>query len=149
MIQNKRGFFILICGVIMTLVRVIGEKFDNTDGDFILLLMAAFNIIALGIVILQMMNDMNSKIFSKMEAAYLSEKDKKINCRILDIINRIFWLLFFAFCFFYVLRLRSAVWNDVFTIFALSLSIASSRLVSEYYSDMYKIIEKISNLFKK
>lgn len=144
--QKFNTFFIVSIGLVIATGRII---FPESDQNTILILMAVVNVAALGIVLLFIFNGIYSKTFYKIESSGIYTTSKK---RLRTMLFSFFSLLIFFYTLwgiFYVMKLKTAKWNDALSIVALAFSIATDGLVEYEAVAIYKILNKINRRFFK
>lgn len=149
--KSSHSLFIVFTGIIISIGRVVIEfipsKDDNTQGaDYILATMAMINFIALGLVIYFLFRDLTNIVISRISQSGISTDEKRKRRKYIKIPLFIFLFIYLIFGIIYITILRSSLLNDVMSILALALSIASNGIIDEYGDTYYKLIIKVSEL---
>ncbi len=151
--KSKNSMFIIITGIILAVGRYSTDKVleDTVNQNYILIMMAIINFVALGFVLLILCNGLSKDCCSRIEKAGIFTDQKKKCKRILTGIACILLLIYLVLGVIYIKDLRSSAMNDIFSIIALSISIANDRFIQDYGSLLYKLILKLSkaNINKK
>ena len=156
--KNSNSLFIVFTGIIISVGRVVIEYIaspnDNSaqittststySGDYILATMAVINFVAFGLVIFFLFRDLTNIVISRISQAGISTDEKRKRRKYIKIPLFIFSFLYLVFGIIYITILRSSLLNDVMSILALTLSIASNGIVDEYGEVYYKLIIKVS-----
>lgn len=122
----KNSIYILYLGVLVSLFRIRCEKFSETD---LILVMAIINIAAFSYVLNSIIDNVQEEIKRRLKTSRFHEKtQKKYTDKIGKVCCALRWALFLAGGIFYVLKIRSAVGNDVLSIMALVLSITEEQV---------------------
>lgn len=151
--KSNNSMFIIITGILLAVGRYsIDKVFDDTvNQNYILIIMAILNFVALGFVLLILCNGLSKDCFNRIEKAGIFTDKRKKCKKILNGISLCLSLIYLVFGVIYIKNLRSSAWNDIFSIIALSISIANDGIIEDYGSLLYKLVLKISevNINKK
>ena len=146
--KNKNSMFIVITGILLAVGRYTIDKVleDTVNQQYILIIMAILNIVALGFVLLILCNGLSRDCCDRIEKAGLFTNQKRRCKRILRISSFILLFVYLVYGIIYIKKLRSAAMNDVFSILALAISIANDGIIEDYGSLFYKVVLKTSKL---
>ena len=149
--KSSHSLFIVFTGIIISIGRVVIEFIpsndNNTQGtDYILATMAMINFIAFGLVIYFLFKDLTNIVISRISQSGISTEEKRKRRKYINIPLFIFLFIYLIFGIIYITMLRSSLLNDVMSILALALSIASNGIIDEYGDTYYKLIIKVSKL---
>lgn len=146
--QNNSPFIIVI-GIIIAVGRFLLGTIKRVPQNVILIVMALVNYIALSFVLLYLWNSIKDKCDCKINAAGImtAEKEKaKLN---MHIISEILLFICLIVGLIYINFFLSNTMNDVISIVALIISIASNDLEeiisARYYRILLKLVKKKSN----
>lgn len=146
--KSKNSMFIVFTGIIIAVCRFILGNIETatSDDSHILIVMAVVNYIALGFVLLFLYNDFCNICKENVNMRGLDSTLKKRCNLIIFICSFILLFLYLLFGILYVLVFKSSDLNDVLSIIALAISIATNGLLEEYKNSYYRFIVKISKL---
>lgn len=144
--KDQNSIFIIIVGIIICIGRFgLGQiSFQFINNEFILVIMAIINYVALGFVLVFLIDDLKNDCQDRISNAGLTTDIKKKCVRILKMHKGIFLCIYFLFGIFYMLELKSSEWNDVLSIFALAVSIANNGVVNDFGKSFYIYILNLS-----
>lgn len=145
--SNKTySLFIVFTGFIIALCRFLLDSTYIKTGksEHILIVMAAVNYIAFGVVVLFLFKELNKLCNEKVTQSGLDTIQKKKCTYIIFVISFILVILYLVFGYIYMLFLKSSGLNDAISIIALSISIATDKLIKGFRNSYYKLVLKIS-----
>lgn len=144
--NDKKSIFIVCTGIIISVgrcligVKNVGVEIMSINEEHILIFMAIINYVAFGVVILFLLNDLKKDCALRIDKAGL-DTNKKTNCKkTMKFHSMIFMILYLGIGITYIILWKSSECNDIISILALSISIASNGLVKEYGRRFYKHI---------
>ena len=137
---NKNSMFIVCTGIIISISRFLLGRVTAIDTQHILIVMAVVNYVALGFVLLFLYNELNKRCKDKISFSGLDTSTKKKCNSVIFIFSAILLVLYLSFGIIYMICLKSNDLNDVISIIALSISIATNGLVDDYYNGYYRLV---------
>lgn len=144
--KNRNSMFIVVTGFIISLSRILFGKIEpslNND-NYILIIMAVVNYIALGFVLLFLYNAFCQKCKNKISSSGLDTTLKK-NCnKMIFVFSSILLTLYLIVGILYMTVYKTSDLNDAISIIALAISIATNGLVDDYSDSYYKIVLRIA-----
>lgn len=144
---KKNPIFIITTGFIIAIGRLSISNIGNSKG-VILIVMAIVNYVALGFVLLFLCLDIDNYCCDKIDNAGIETKIKRARKGkrnfISSIVRILLLLLYLIIGYLYVDKFRSENINDIISIVALSISIASNGLVGELGNLYYKLVINLS-----
>lgn len=141
--------FIIITGVIIAVGRVVLSNIKDLPEAAVLVVMALVNYIALGFVILFLYNGIKKYCNDKIEKAGIETVIKKKRRYIIGGSSFILLCIYLIVGVLYMKVLKSGVLNDVISIIALAVSIASDGLTEDISPPFYGIVVKLSSIERK
>lgn len=151
--KNNNSLFIVGSGIILAAGRLILGNLENTQlnvhEDYILVIMAIVNYVAMGFVILFLYNDIFAKFEENLKKAGLDTSFKKKCRRTAHIISAVLLLVYVVTALLYIYYFKTSDLNDAISIFALALSIASVGITEKYAVKYYKMIVQITKKSSK
>ena len=124
---KKRPMFIVITGIIIAVARYLFRYIDDSSKELaILIIMASVNFVALAIVLFFIDSEAQNICKNKINNSGIDTKNKKQRLRKLNVISIVLMILYLTSGIFYMVKFKTTDWNDVISIIALSLSIATN-----------------------
>ena len=144
--RQNNSMFIIITGVIIAASRLmLGCIKDSTQKDqAVLIVMAVVNYIALGVVLLFLYNELYKRCKNKITFAGLNTAIKKKCNNVMSVISMFLLVMYLLIGTLYMIVLKTSDLNDVISILALAISIATNGLIDDYSNEFYKMILKIA-----
>lgn len=149
--NNKNSMFIVATGIILSIGRFLLGMIDKAseDSKAILVVMALVNYIALGVVFLFLYNEFYKKCRNKIDSSGVTTSIKKKSKKVITIFSAILTIVYLLVGIIYVAWLKTSDLNDVISILALSVSIATNGLIDNYGDDFYKLVLRITKFSLK
>ena len=141
---NKNSMFIVSTGIIIAISRFLLGHIISTDTQHILIVMAVVNYVALGFVLLFLYNELYRRCKDKISSSGLDTLTKKKCNSVVFTFSVTLLVLYLSFGIIYMICLKSNDLNDVISIIALSISIATNGLVDDYYNSYYRLVLNIA-----
>lgn len=148
MSKNRNSLFIVFTGIIIAVCRFILGSIETKAGDdyHILIIMAVVNYVALGFVLLFLYNDFYTTCNCNISERGLDTALKK-SCRsVMFMYSSILLISYLILGILYMQIFKSADLNDVISIVALALSIATNGLIDDYKDSYYKLVIKTAKI---
>lgn len=143
--KNRNSMFIVFTGIIISLSRFLLGTIETSinDDKHILIIMAVVNYVALGFVLLFLYNGLCKECKDKISSCGLETAVKKKCHSIVFIFSAILLTTYLVLGVLYMTLFKTNDLNDVISIMALAISIATNGLVDDYAEGYYKLILKI------
>ena len=134
----KNSIFIFSVGIAVSLFRIYMQYKPEEELIFV---MAVINVIAFNYVILLIGTDTLELIKEKLNKSSLcfEQKDKYVK-KVQYFIRLFYCLIFIGMSVGYILKIRSATWNDIISILALIVSISANDISSYMSEKIYTMI---------
>ncbi len=145
--SNKNSMFIVVTGIIIAVSRFLLGKVKNIlfiKDQYVLIVMAVVNYIALGVVLLFLYNELYKRCKNKITSAGLNTAIKKKSNNVMSVISMFLLVVYLLIGTLYMIVLKTSDLNDVISILALAISIATNGLIDDYSNEFYKMILKIA-----
>ena len=145
--SNKNLMFIVVTGIIIAVSRFLLGKVKNIlfiKDQYVLIVMAVVNYIALGVVLLFLYNELYKRCKNKITFAGLNTAIKKKCNNVMSVISMFLLVMYLLIGTLYMIVLKTSDLNDVISILALAISIATNGLIDDYSNEFYKMILKIA-----
>lgn len=148
--KNRNSMFIVFTGIIISISRyILGTvKTSKNDDLHILIIMAVVNYVALGFVIIFLYNDFCKNCKGKISSCGLGTNFKRKCNRIVFVFSSVLLFIYLLFGILYITLFKTSDLNDVISIIALAISIASNGLVEDYSDGYYRLVIKVAKWFE-
>lgn len=150
-LKNRNSMFIVVTGFIISLSRFLFGTIESSlnNDEYILIIMAVVNYVALGFVLLFLYNAFCQECKNKISSSGLDTTLKRKCNKLIFIISFILLILYLIVGILYMTIYKTSDLNDAISIIALAISIATNGLVDDYGHDYYKIVLRITKKMMK
>lgn len=139
--QKHNALLTIVIGIIVAIGRI--RLIERNQND-ITTIMSVVNVVAFGFVFIILCNDIYNKVNHRIINSGIDTSRKKEMKIIVEVLFLLFFGSFSIIAIEYVIKFKTATYNDAISIIALALSIANDGFVDCIESPTYKIVSLIN-----